>query len=406
MYTRLCNTLKTRSFFLFGARGTGKSSYLRHIFESEAILWLDLLRDRDFVTFQRNPGLLYDQALSLVPSGSQTPRWIVIDEVQRVPQILNEVHRVLESKEAHGKLLFALTGSSARKLKRGGANLLGGRALVNNLYPLTAAELGADFDLSAALNWGTLPYIATEPDLATRVELLDSYYATYLREEIKEEQIVRQLDPFTRFLEVAAQTSGQIVNYAAIARECSIGEKAVARYYQILEDTLLGVMLPSFDRSVRQQQSKSPRFYLFDLGVQRALSGTLNVPVTPQSYGYGTVFEQFMVLEIYRLNSYLKKRYKLFYLRTKDDAEIDLVIERPGEGYVLLEVKSSQTASAQHGRHVTAFLGTLPKAEGWVVSLDEHDRKEGNLWLLHWKSALLRLFPELENFSRQQPFAD
>jgi predicted AAA+ superfamily ATPase len=363
---------------------------------TEAALWIDLLRDRDFITYQKNPGLLYDQALSILSPGGPAQQWIVVDEVQRVPQILNEVHRVLESAEAHGKIFFALTGSSARKLRRGGANLLGGRALVNNLCPLTAAELGRDFDLQSTLNWGSLPYVATESDETTRRELLDSYYATYLREEIKEEQVVRQLDPFTRFLEVAAQTSGQIVNYAAIARDCQVGEKAVARYYQILEDTLLGMMIPSFDRSIRQQQSKSPRFYLFDLGVQRALSGTLNVPVTPQSYGYGRVFEQFLVLEIYRLNSYLRKRYKVSYLRTKDDAEVDLVVERPGEGYVLLEIKSTQNASVQHGKHVQAFTRELPKSEGWVVSLDEHDRAEGTLRFLHWRSALDLLFPELK----------
>lgn len=396
MYTRLCNILKTRSFFLFGARGTGKSSLLRERLGKEAALWIDLLRDRDFLRYQKNPGLLYDQALSTLSPDSPAQQWIVVDEVQRVPQLLNEVHRVLESTEAHGKICFALTGSSARKLKRGGANLLGGRALVNNLFPLTAAELGSDFDLQSTLNWGSLPYVATERDEATRRELLDSYYATYLREEIKEEQVVRQLDPFTRFLEVAAQTSGQVVNYAAIARDCQLGEKAVARYYQILEDTLLGVMIPSFDRSIRQQQSKSPRFYLFDLGVQRALSGTLNVPVTPQSYGYGRVFEQFLVLEICRLNSYLRKRYKLCYLRTKDDAEIDLVIERPGEGYVLLEIKSTQNATAQHGKHLRTFARELSNSQGWVVSLDEHDRIEGELRFLHWQSALALLFPELK----------
>ena len=362
---------------------------------TEAALWIDLLRDRDFITYQNNPGLLYDQALSSLSPDSPAQQWIVVDEVQRVPQLLNEVHRVLESTEAHGKICFALTGSSARNLKRGAANLLGGRALVNNLFPLTAAELGNDFDLQSTLNWGSLPYIATERDETTRRELLDSYYATYLREEIKEEQVVRQLDPFTRFLEVAAQTSGQIVNYAAIARDCQVGEKAVARYYQILEDTLLGVMIPSFDRSIRRQQSKSPRFYLFDLGVQRALSGTLNVPVTPQSYGYGRAFEQFLVLEIYRLNSYFRKRYKLSYLRTKDNAEIDLVVERPGEGHVLLEIKSTQNASAQHGKYLRTFTRELPKSEGWIVSLDEHNRMEGELRFLHWQSALALIFPEL-----------
>jgi predicted AAA+ superfamily ATPase len=393
--------LKTRSFFLFGARGTGKSYLLRELFESSALLWIDLLRDRDFVTYQKTPGLLYSQAISLLSGSllsekSEFPQWIIIDEIQRVPQLLNEVHRILESKEGHSKIFFGLTGSSARKLKRGGANLLGGRALVNSLYPLTSFEIGDEFDLDAALNWGTLPYIVTEPDIATRRELLDSYYATYLREEIREEQVVRQLDPFTRFLEVAAQSSGQVVNYASIARDCQVGEKAVARYYQILEDTLLGVMIPSFDRSVRQQQSKSPRFYIFDLGVQRALSGVLNVPCTPQSYGFGRSFEQFVILEIYRLNSYLRKRFKLFFLRTKDDVEVDLIIDRPGEKLLLIEIKSTEHADSQQGRHARAVSKEIKDSEAWLVSRDEKNRKEGDLWLLHWRDAIKRIFPELK----------
>ena len=396
MYTRLCNILETRSFFLFGARGTGKSHLLRGMFGTRALLWIDLLRDRDFVTYQKNPELLYSQALTLLSEKTEFPQWIIIDEVQRVPQLLNEVHRVLESEAAHGRIFFGLTGSSARKLKRGGANLLGGRALVNNLYPLTSFEIGDEFDLGTALNWGTLPYITTEPDTETRRELLESYYATYLREEIKEEQVVRQLDPFTRFLEIAAQSSGQVVNYASIARDCRVGEKAVARYYQILEDTLLGVTIPSFDRSIRKQQSKSPKFYFFDLGVQRALSGLLSVPCTPQSYGYGRSFEQFVVLEIYRLNAYLRKRFKLFFLRTKDDLEVDLIIDRPGESMLLLEIKSTDHADSHQGRHVRAVSKEIVGSEAWVVSQDEKNRKEENLLLLHWKEAMKRIFPELE----------
>lgn len=396
MYTRLCKPLETRTFFLFGARGTGKSHLLRELFGSRALLWIDLLRDKDFVTYQKNPELLYTQTLSLlIGKESDIPLWIIVDEVQRVPQLLNEVHRVLESKEGNSKIYFALTGSSARKLKRGGANLLGGRALVNDLFPLTSFEIGEEFDLSAALNWGTLPYVVTEPDLITRRELLESYYATYLREEIKEEQVVRQLDPFTRFLEVAAQSSGQVLNYAAIARDCQVDEKAVARYYQILEDTLLGITLPSFDRSIRRQQSKSPKFYLFDIGVQRALSGVLSVPCTPQSYGYGRSFEQFIILEIHRLNCYLRKRFKMYFLRTKDNLEIDLIVERPGEPLLLIEIKSTEHVDIHAGRHIKAMSKEIPNSEAWIISQDNKSRLDQDVWLLNWREALLRIFPEL-----------
>ncbi len=392
MYPRLINILKNKSFLLFGARGTGKSSLLKSIFGKEALLWVDLLSDRDFVRFNRDPGLIYDQVHSLFQDSTNQESWVVVDEVQRVPQLLNEVHRLLEADWSGGRLFFALTGSSARKLKRGGANLLAGRALVNNLYPLTYRELGRDFDLTTVLNWGSLPAILSESDLLVRSEMLESYTATYLREEIREEQIVRRLDPFTRFLEVAAQTSGQIVNYAAVARDCQVDPKSVARFFQILEDTLLGVNLPCFHRSVRQQQSKSPRFYLFDLGVQRSLRGAIGVPVTPQSYGYGQLFEHFVIIEIIRLNSYLRKRWKLSYLRTKDNAEIDLIIERPAEATILLEIKSSALATSYHARHLESFLPDFPEAQAWLVSQDEKNRKEGNIDMLHWRTALDKLF--------------
>ena len=394
MYQRICNILKTRSFFLFGARGTGKSSLLKKFFKQDSPLWIDLLNDRDFLLYSRNPSLLYDQAISLSNKSSRAIKWIIIDEVQRAPQLLNEVHRILESEEARGKIQFGLTGSSARKLKRGAANLLAGRALINNLYPLTASELGEDFNLDHVLNWGSLPAVITEKDPLTRSEILESYVASYLREEIREEQVVRKLDPFLRFLEVAAQTSGQIVNYSAITRDCQVDQKAVMRYFQILEDTLLGVFLPGFDRSVRKQQSKSPRFYLFDLGVQRALRGALNLPISPQSYEYGKVFEQFIILEIIRLNSYLRTKYKLSHLRTKDDAEIDLIIERPGLSTVLMEIKSSQIASIEQARHVKMFINEIKGAEAWLVSQDMKSRTEGEVRMVYWCEALGELFPQ------------
>ena len=390
MYPRQLNLLKTKSFFLFGARGTGKSTVLREQFMADSALWIDLLKSSDFLTYSKDPELLFKQAVSL--SKDDDEQWIVIDEVQRVPKLLNEVHRVLEEPQVDKRIKFALTGSSARKLKRGAANLLGGRALVNNLYPLTCIELEDDFDLDLALNWGTLPSIVSEQDELTRAETLESYFATYLREEISEEQIVRQLDPFTRFLEVAAQTSGRIVNYAAVGRDCQVDPKAVARYFQILEDTLLGIFLPSYHHSVRKQQSKSPRFYLFDLGVQRALRGTLNVPVTPQSYGYGNLFEQFVILEFLRLNSYLRTRYKFYYLRTKDDAEIDLIVERPGNPTVLVEIKSASSVNLDHARHLRGFLPEFKGAEAWLISQDPHERTDDKVQMLQWQNALRRLF--------------
>lgn len=401
MHTRKINILKQKSFFLFGARATGKSFLLRELFTdkigSRRIIWIDLLSNKEFLRYRKNPSLLYEECLQLcrsipITNEKDNNLWVVIDEVQRVPELLNEVHRIIESREFSQRILFALTGSSARKLKRGGANLLAGRALVNNLFPLTASELGTNFNLNTVINWGSLPPVINSSDDLIREETLISYFATYLREEIKEEQVVRNLDPFVRFLEAAAQTSGKIVNYSKIAREGNVDGKAVSRYYQILEDTLLGIFLPSYHRSVRKQQTKSPKFYFFDLGVQRAIEGKITIPVTEQSYEYGNLFEQLFILEVYRLNSYLRTRYKLSYLRSKDGAEIDLIVEAPTKKIFLIEIKSSHSAKELDNKHIEKFLPNFDNATGWVVSRDKKDRIVGNTRFIHWQTALSELF--------------
>lgn len=392
MYRRQLNLLKKHSFFLFGARGTGKTQLLRENFLNEASLWIDLLKDQDFLVYSRNPDRLYEQTIAIVENNPNKIHWIIIDEVQKVSKLLDVVHRVLEEPKVSKKVFFALTGSSSRKLKRGGANLLAGRAINFYLFPLTFIELEKDFNLNTILNWGSLPLVIAGVDQTIRAEVLESYVANYLREEIKEEQIVRNIDPFTRFLEVAAQSSGDIVNYASIASDCQVDAKAVARYYQILEDTLLGFFLPSYHKSIRKQQTQSPRFYLFDLGVKQALQGTLDVPISEQTSSYGNIFEQFIILEIYRLNTYLKTRYKLYYLRTKDNAEIDLIVERPGEKTILIEIKSASNIADKHLTHLESFIADFKNSEAWVLSRETIERKKGDIHILPWQIGIKRLF--------------
>lgn len=401
------------SFLLLGARGTGKTWLLRHLFRDEAALWINLLEHRDFLKYRARPGLLREEIVAILRGGriSGDSVWVIIDEVQRVPELLNEVHAMVEDAEIQGEqwgdpsterlqrgpiVKFGLSGSSARKLKRGGANLLAGRALLNHLYPLTADELGKDFDLNATLNWGLLPSVVTQSDPIVRRELLETYVAVYLREEIREEQHLRNLDPFIRFLEVAAQTSGQIVNYSAIGRDCSVDSRAVARYFQILEETLLGFLLPPFDRSVRKQQGKSPKFYLFDIGVMRTLERTVTIPINPGSYGYGRLFEHFVMWEIIKCNEYSRRRYKLSYLVTKDGAEIDLIVERPGKATVLIEIKSGINPKIQDARHAVRFREDFGNAEVWVVSQIERERIEAGVRFFGWQEALRELFKEGE----------
>ncbi len=393
MYKRSCNILKEKSFFLFGARGTGKSSLLRAEFEKNCLLWVNLLDSRDYLKYSKSPAILGSEIRELLRSErSKANKIIVLDEIQKVPALLDEVHKLLETPELSEKILFALSGSSARKLKRGGANLLAGRALLNYLYPLTSIELQKDFNLSNVLNWGSLPAVHNESNDTVREEILFSYISAYLREEIKEEQIVRNLDPFNRFLEVAAQSSGNIVNYSNIGRDCGVSSQAISKYYQILEDTLIGHFLPPYHGSVRKQQGKSPKFYLFDLGVIRALNNSLGSPLVKGSYGYGVAFEHFFILEVIRLNSYLRKRFKLSYLITKDGAEIDLIIEREKDGVILIEIKSSSGPTIHDAKHLRSLMPSFFNSEAWVVSQIEVPREESGIRFLPWKKALNEIF--------------
>lgn len=388
MYPRLANILTSHSFFLFGARATGKSYLLERKLEGLHTIWIDLLDDELFLSLTKRPRLLEERLIGYFEVNKTIPDWIVLDEIQRVPKLLNEVHRLLESKQWRGKLKFALTGSSARKLKRLGANMLGGRASVLSLFPLTFLELQQDFKVDAVLNWGSLPAVCTATNDQTRSAILRSYVSTYLAKEIREEQVVRQLDPFVRFLEVAAQASGTIVNNAAIGRDCQVDPKAVARYFQILEDTLLGYMLPAYSRSIRKQQSQAAKFYLFDLGVQRALRGTLSVPIVPENYEYGRCFEQLIILEMHRLNSYLETDLKFSYLRTKDGAEVDLIIETPKGELWLVEIKSSKSITEHSAKKLERFLPSFPKAKAVILSQEPQGRRVGKVRVLPWQQGI------------------
>ena len=258
VFRRLLQIPRRHSFFLFGARGTGKTTWIREAFGPDAALYLDLLDPETEDLYRRTPGRLEQQVRALPGS----VEWILIDEVQRAPRLLDVAHRLIEST---GKR-FVLTGSSARKLRRGASNLLAGRAFVYSLYPLTVPELQDSFVLDDALRWGTLPGLFSLDADEDRRAYLRAYALTYLKEEIVAEQIVRRLDPFRQFLEVAAQSNGAIVNYANIARDVGADPKTVITYFSILEDTLVGFLLPAFHRSIRKQQRVNPKFYFFDTG--------------------------------------------------------------------------------------------------------------------------------------------
>ena len=253
MFRRLLKTTRSHSFFLFGARGTGKTTYIKDSFDLDASLYIDLLDPEIEDAYRRMPQRFENQVRAL----PDAIKWVLIDEVQRAPRLLDIVHRLIESSEKR----FVLTGSSSRKLKRGASNLLAGRAFVYHLHPLTVPELGEFFDLDQALRWGMLPGVYSLSEDEDRQAFLRAYALTYLKEEIASEQVVRRLDPFRYFLEVAAQSNGMIINYAKIAEDVGVDPKTVVAYFTILEDTLVGFLLPAYHRSVRKQQRVSPKFY-------------------------------------------------------------------------------------------------------------------------------------------------
>ncbi len=383
MFNRSLHISQNSSFFLFGPRGTGKTHFLKHHLPEESTFYVDLLSPRTFQALSLRPETLVDQLVELPAS----TKWVVIDEVQKLPVLLDLVHQQIEL----GRFQFALTGSSARKLKQRGVNLLAGRAFVYHLFPLTSREIGAPFSLQSALEWGTLPRQFALADASDKEEYLRSYAHTYLQEEITQEQIVRRLEPFRRFLPVAAQMSGQVINFARIARDVGATIPTVQSYFQILEDTLMGVLLEPFHESIRKRQSGNPKFYFFDTGVLRALSQTLTVDLLPQTLAYGHMFEHFVLNEIRRLQSYARKDFRFSYLRTANDVEIDLIIERPGLPRALVEVKSTERIQPEDVRALKQLQPHIPNSDAFCLSRDPDAKRVDGVRCLPWSRGLTEL---------------
>lgn len=380
MVERLQLLNKNNSLFLFGARGTGKTTLLERLYSKEETLWIDLLRNADEELYGRNP----DELSNVLDT--KKFRRVVIDEVQKAPKILDVVHREIEKRK---DVQFILTGSSVRKLKRGSADLLAGRAFTYHLFPLTTTELGPHFNLKDVLEFGSLPKLLEYSEREDKNEFLRSYVRTYLREEIQIEQLVRNLNPFRNFLEVAAQSNGKIVNYTKIANDIGADNKTVYNYFSILEDTLIGFFLPAFHRSIRKQQNEAPKFYLFDPGVTRALAGTLRVELLPQTYAFGDAFEHWVILECHRINEYKKLDYKLSYLRSKSGAEVDLVIGRPGGKDLLVEIKSAERITKDHASKIGRFMNDWDRpciAQIW--SLDKNAKIIDGVECLYWRDGI------------------
>ncbi len=360
------------SLFLWGARQTGKSTLLKSLFPDS--LWFDLLLSDVFERLQRNPSLLREIILAADSSKS-----VVIDEIQRIPTLLNEVHWMIVNKN----IRFILSGSSPRKILKSGANLLGGRALRYELYPLISREI-PDFDLMKALNNGLLPrhYLSKNPK-----KLISAYIGSYLRDEIMAEAKIRNIVSFSRFLEMAAFSNGEIVNYTNIATDCGVSAPTVKEYFHILEDTLTGRFLPSFQKKPKRRVILAPKFYYFDVGIANYL--LKRSKIERGSEIFGKAFEHFIYQEIFTHSSYSGLNYPVSYWRTASQIEIDFVL---GDHEAAIEVKSTEMANHRHLKGLKSFAEEYNVKKLILVSNDLYPRKIGTIWILPWQVFLQKLW--------------
>ena len=365
MYKRIFDIANKldEGMFLFGARQTGKSTLLKERFKGA--IYYDLLNPSVRRAFKMNPNSLWE-ALQDKPEGTL----VIVDEIQKVPELLDVVHSLMVEKG----LFFILSGSSSRKLKRSGANTLGGRAIPETLYPLVWPEV-TDFQIDRAVQNGMIPRHYMVEDATKR---LSGYVKVYLDEEIREEGEVRELDAFERFMEVAAICDGEMLNYANIASDCGVSAKTVKSYFQILYDTLIGYEIPAFRKEIKRKVVQAARFYYFDVGLANYLMGRHNLKRGTDDYGHA--FEHYVIQEIIAYKGYNDRRDIISYWHTYDKKEVDIVI---GDAKVAIEIKSTEHVETKHKKGLKAFSEEYPECRLLLVSLDPITRKSGDTELIY-----------------------
>ena len=347
------------AFFLFGPRGTGKSTWIRSTLPDAYVV--NLLPAENMLRYARDPAQFRNEVL-----GQRRDRWIVVDEVQRVPELLDEVHFLIEEK---GYKRFALTGSSARKLKRGGANLLAGRALVKNLFALTAHETRFSVPSGQLLQFGALPLSVTAEDDAAREDFLRAYVTTYLAEEIRAEALVRNLASFTRFIAVASLMAGQTTNVSGLARDAGVSREAARGYFEVLVDTLIGTWLPAYKPRAKVKEVSLPKFYWFDTGVLNAAAGAFDQPL-PGDF-QGVLLEHLVLHELRSHVHYAGLKGSLGYWATPSGSEVDFIWWH-GSRAVAIEVKHGTRYRAEYRKGIAALLSSI-RAETYIVYLGDRE---------------------------------
>jgi len=359
------------SLFFWGARQTGKSTLLKSVFQD--VLYIDLLKTDLSFRFEKTPSLLREIVLA------NLGKLVIIDEIQKVPLLLDEVHWLIEQEGVR----FILSGSSSRKILRSGVNLLGGRALRYELYPLVSAEI-PDFNLLRALNHGLLPrhYISENPK-----KLLEAYVVNYLRDEIVMEAKIRNSGAFYRFLEAAAFTNGEIVNFTNIATDCGVSSVTAKEYFQILDDTLIGRFLPSFQKKQKRRVVAAPKFYFFDIGIVNHLLKRGKIEAgTPN---YGNALEHLIYMELYAYSKYSELDFPISYWRTTSQNEIDFVL---GDAKVAIEVKSTTQVQSKHLQSLKLFQSEFSDCQGIVISNEPFERRVGGITIMPVEVFLSKLW--------------
>ncbi len=362
-----------KSFFLLGPRSTGKSSLIEHQLAAQSVI-IDLLQGELFLQLSSKPWELE----AIIKAADRDFKYVIIDEIQKIPQLLDEVHRLIEKQG----LRFLLTGSSSRKLKKEGVNLLAGRAWSAELFPLLRQEI-PNFDLNRYLLYGGLPqvYLSKFPQ-----EELNAYINTYLKEEIQEEALVRKLQSFARFLEVSALTSGNMINFASLSNDVSIPASTIREYYAILQDTLIGFILPAWTKSIKRKAISTAKFYYFDVGVRNKVAGIKNID--PHSDQYGQAFEHFIAMELRAYLSYLRIDEKLSYWQAQNGQEVDFII---GDD-IAIEVKATTNPNSKHMKGLRALAEENICKKYYLVCKCSNNKIIDNIHIINWNDFLEKMW--------------
>ena len=361
--------LADSTFFLFGPRGTGKSTWLKH--EVKADLFINLLRSQDFLRFSQHP-----EELGELVNANPNWRKVIVDEIQKAPQLLDEIHALIF--ETNKKIQFILTGSSARKLKKENVNLLAGRALVRKFHPLCAVELGKVFNVNKALTFGLLPEVWTLDNESSIKDYLFSYVETYLREEIQQEALIRNIPAYSKFLEHMALRNSHVINLQNLSGEIGVARTTLTGYLQILQDTLLGFLLPPIQLRAKVKEIATPKFYFFDPGVVRALALVLDEPLGSLQ---GAQLESYVYHELLTFSDYHQKRWDFAYWATPSKTEVDFIVSS-GRKNIGIEVKSSTHWDKDFSYGLNVLLKDAKIEKAYGIYLGEELIRKGDVLVI------------------------